>query len=279
MGYLGLLHSQYFYYLHSETLSSDSAENLIIILLNGRYYLNLAIENYWNPPSAYLALATIEYELNTYKTNGYLLSSSFSTSSSYISLNYDNIENYILTAIELNNKLLQLSKQGIPVQDLIDTYSAYNQLGVYYLSKYEEILDQLNMNKNFENKINLERLLQYYFEKVESSFFECIKLEPLRYEARMNLGTFYQRQNKNEQSLKIFLETIDIFPNKESIPFLVWNNLGTIQEKLQKYSDAKISFKNALNILESKNAINHPNYKTLVMNLKRVQSIEVDKTI
>ena len=141
MGYLGLLHTQYFYYLYSETLKPEPIENLIILLLNSRYYINLSIVNSWNPPTAYFTLANIEYELHNLKTNGILSSS--------IPVNYEMVEKYLTISLQLNEKLIQLSNQGIPVQDLIDPYAAYNQLGVYYLSKSEEVLKTMKGNDNY----------------------------------------------------------------------------------------------------------------------------------
>lgn len=263
MGYLGLLHSQYFYYLYAETLSPQPLENLIILLLNSRYYLTISIENSWNPPTVYLALANIEYELNTLKSNGILSSS--------VSVNFDLMENYLLSSIKLNDHLVNLSSKGIPVQDLIDSYTAYNQLGVYYMTKSDHIISIIQKNENIENITLLNLSLQDYIEKSENTFFKCISMHPLRYESRLNLGTLYLRQNRNEEALKIFQDTIQLFLDKESIPFIVWNNLGIVQEKLQKYIEARESYINALNILEIKNVKDHPSYETVRMNLKKIQ--------
>jgi tetratricopeptide (TPR) repeat protein len=274
--YLGIVHAQYYFYLTSS--SSQPVAHLISLLLASRSYSTLSTALEWNTPTGYLTAANVELELVRLRNKGQL-SPSFSlrtevggaegaTSASPLEA-MALIEKNILKAIDLNHRLELLSRQGVPVQDTIDSYSAYNQLGLLYMLFVEQ-------------KALTESERRIYFTEAQQAFEMAISLNSQRYEAKVNLATLFSNAGSLERALGLYDEVLSpplgsqaesgVDERRPSV--LLWNNRGDIEEKLGRVEEAKRSYQKAFDGLEAMSGgAEHPSYRTVCENLNRVKEI------
>jgi tetratricopeptide (TPR) repeat protein len=179
------------------------------------------------------------------------------------------IEKNILKAIDLNHRLELLSRQGVPVQDTIDSYSAYNQLGLLYMLFVEQ-------------KALTESERWIYFTEAQQAFEMAISLNSQRYEAKVNLATLFSNAGSLERALGLYDEVLSpplgsqaesgVDERRPSV--LLWNNRGDIEEKLGRVEEAKRSYQKAFDGLEAMSGgAEHPSYRTVCENLNRVKEI------
>jgi tetratricopeptide (TPR) repeat protein len=292
--YLGILHSQYYFHLTSPSLpqpSPPSSPHLISLLLAARVYLSLASSANRNTPNGYLHAANVELELMNLRSNGKLPPT--------VPLYSSDLEMNLLKAIELNNHLESLQKQGVPVQDTIDSSSAYNQLGLFYTAQLSSaeatapvaappvsqpslcLLQEIG-----ESSASCEGKQEHLPPAVmaKDAFLKSISLNPKRYEPKMNLGTLFSQLGHYSEAMEMLTEVLMLFEKENgegrdrNPPAAVWNAIGNVQENLKKYREAGESYRKAMEELGAAaggggGMIEHPSAEIIRRNLKRVQGL------
>jgi tetratricopeptide (TPR) repeat protein len=294
VSYLGIVHAEYYFYLTTLTdsqfplgpsASPISVAHLVSLLLASRTYSNLSAYLQRNTPNGYLTAANVELELFNFANKGYLSLSSATNSVDTLTDNrrssaleaLTTIERNMLKAIELNHHLELLSEQGVPIQDTIDLYSAFNQLGLLYT----QFCEHQNLTSEDRTK---------YFTLAREAFEEAIALNTQRYEAKVNLASLYSNiGSMGEAALRLFDEVMSSLltqphsevsedssrPTEENkrLPASLWNNRGNIEERMGRLDDAMRSYQMALESFEAAMVSGGPAYDTISKNLKRMKEV------
>lgn len=260
----------------TSTSSSSSFHHLLGLLLTSHIYLNLSIIP-WNTPSGYLTMANVEFELShgTIRKGG-SNPNPYPPPSLLVDIPPTSIEKNYLKAIELNQQLELLSQQGIPVQDTIDTSIAYNQLGLYYLTLYEQTQQQQQQQQ------------QPYAALAYESFQTSLHYNSQRYESKLNLVILLNYLGYEHEAIQLLLE---IYHNLLHIPHtdtdtdtdtalptysysLYWT-VGNTLEKFQQYNEAKECYEMILRVFKVSN--DHPSYGMIEKNIERLVVLLADQ--
>lgn len=208
-----------------------------ILLSNGKYFL--AKENFKAVSNKDIALFT---KAVVGAGNIYFLEGDYANAAAYYQQVLSNVKDAELKATIEQKYILSLIRKGdiTQAEKLIAAYKKnYKNRQNAQAQFYIELGNYHRLQKNFKKAEN-------YFKRVKKKYKKSDFVDDADYFLALILIT----QNKHKDALKILTEFPDKYPNSDQLPG-VYNTLGTIYFRSEKYDNAIAMFKKALEFCQA----------------------------